>query len=62
MKNKMLDQVRQLERRKRNLSSDSISSLTFLDSPARRRHRSSESGGRDDLDPKQSRLSHSQPV
>ena len=61
MKNKMLDQVRTIERKKRDLSTDSLISLTFLDSPARRRHRS-ESTDRDGVggDAKQSRISQSQ--
>ena len=62
MKNKMLDQVKQFERRKRNLSVGSQVSLTFLDSPSRRRGRSTDStdGDRDGADSKHSRLSQNQ--
>ena len=58
LRNKMLHQVKQIERRKRNLSTGS---LTSLDSPSRRRGRSTESTGRAGVDPKQSRQ-HSQPA
>ena len=57
----MLEQVRQIERRKRCLSTDSVVSLSFLDSLSRRRARSS-SVERDCGDPKQSRLANSQPA
>ena len=55
---KMLHQVKQIERRKINLCTGS---LTSLDSPSRRRGRSTESTGRDGVDPKQS-CQHSQPA
>ena len=58
LRNKMLHQVKQIERRKRNLSTGS---LTSLDSPSRRRGRSTDSTGRAGVDPKQSRQ-HSQPA
>ena len=58
LRNKMLHQVKQIERRKRNLSTGSLISL---DSPSRRRGRSTESTGRDGVDPKQSRQ-YSQPA
>ena len=53
LRNKLLDQVRQIERRKRSLS---ISSITSLDSPSRRRDRSTDSIDGEGADAKQSRL------
>ena len=53
LRNKVLDQVRQIERRKRSLS---ISSITSLDSPSRRRSRSTDNIDGDGADAKQSRL------
>ena len=59
---KVLDQIKQIERRKRSLSSSSQVSLTFLglDSPSRIRDRSESVESRGD--PKQSRLAQSQPL
>ena len=63
LKNKVLDQIKQFERRKRSLSTSSQVSLTFLglDSPSRIRGRS-ESVERDGGDSKQTRLAQSQPL
>ena len=59
LKNRMLDQVKQIERRKRSLS---VGSLTSLDSPSRIRSRSNDSAEKVGGDPKQSRLANSQPA
>ena len=48
MKNKLLEQVKQTERRKRGLSVSSAVSFTFSDGSSRRRNRSAESDGRGD--------------
>ena len=45
LKNKMLEQVKQSERRKRGLSVSSVVSLAFSDASSRRRGRSDDSDG-----------------
>ena len=59
LKNKMLGQVREFERRKRDLSTDSIC-LSFSGSPSRVRLRSGSDG--EGADSKQSKLCKGQPV
>ena len=61
MKNKMLDQVRLFERRKRGISTGSMVSLTFCESPSRIRLRSTDSF-EDEDEAKQRRMSFSKSV
>ena len=60
LKNKLIDQVRQIERRKRGLSTSSVTSIAWSESSARVRARSVESDGGGDS--KHSRVSLNQSI